>query len=174
MLVVTVNDNAGECWKSSCWINCEMLLKQLFCTSQSSVSTVYRWRCQVYTFPVTSFSGCRIPKLRKISWFFMKLFKNKRVQFFKQNVYSPDATFRGSLGEIGVRSIKPIHFAARYKIFYAYLPIHYTTLMRSNKNWRPFTLMGLKNSMSVNFDRFDYKMRSPRKLCCIHSRTYAT
>jgi len=49
--------------------------------------------------------------------------KNKRVQFFKHNVYSPGATSHGSLGEIGIRSIKQILLAVQYKIFYTYLPI---------------------------------------------------
>jgi len=103
----------------------------------------------------------------------MKLFKNKRIQFFKHNLYSPGATSHGSLGEIGVRSIKQILLAVRYKIFYTYLPIRLWCDQIRTEGRLLSTSFVLKSSMSVNFDHFDY-MRSPRKLCYIHSRTYAT
>ena len=67
----------------SCW-------KITFCISYCGAATDYKPCGQVYNFPASRiFSGCRIPKIVKIGWFFSaEFFKNKRGRFLRPVAYA--------------------------------------------------------------------------------------
>jgi len=60
-------------WKVSCLIKItvEYCLKISLYTSQGSAATIYRWDGQVYNFLCWISLGCRLPKIIKISWFWV-------------------------------------------------------------------------------------------------------